>query len=348
MLNYIHPHSGLIIYTQSERTLDPVHSFYMEYPNVVDKDNNEYVINPELLFQIRHPDMSNMIAKMGESNFFSLHRVFLSYYEASTILRDFWNHYVGDRIIIKDKQIDIKHIEELVTAYKVPIFNSQTLNKANHILNQKKKRAMEIDPFQEYLWATQMSELLQFYDLSPFSKPYLMNRSIFESSYIFKGAMMKKEISVVLYEWANIYSYKQADFIKRISNILETIKWDIARNQDRYDQLSKTPEINQLVYWLDKQIHSNNHYKQCFFGVFNASDLLGAYSRHGSSQINGIKGINKVEDLSCKDIITSWRDDHLLPSDEQFMKLFKLWYFTTSYLLINWIRLPHFTNETSD
>lgn len=339
---------GLSIHTQSEHTLGKLESFYMSY-----EDENEDMDNPfnhnikaKTLFSIYHEDLNNMMFKMGIENLFTLHRVFLSYYEASTILKKFWHNFINDIPIHNDQIIELNYIEALVSEYEIPIFNSQTLRRANHLLHEGKETYLEVNPFQEYLWATQMSEFLQFYKLAPFSKPKMEIRDIFKSSYIFKGAMLKKEISAVLYEWANLYSYKQPDFIKRISNILEIINSDIIRNKNRYDQLSTIPEVNQLVYSLNHQIHSNRHHKQCFFGVFNASDLLGAYSRHGSFEVSSIKGINTDMSLSCKGIINSWRQNNLLPSDKQFMRLFNLWYFTTSYLLINWLRLPHFTNES--
>ncbi|PQP81747.1 hypothetical protein C0Q44_18855 [Paenibacillus sp. PCH8] len=188
-----------------------------------------------------------------------------------------------------------------------------------------------------------MNELLETYKVSPFEKYKIDSKDVFNSSYLFKGAIVKKEISVVLYEWANLYSYTQSDFIKRLSNILETINKDIIRNKVLYDEKSNIPEVNRLVYWLDKQIHDNFHFKGCFLGVFNASDLFGPYSRHGSLPIRSINGINTQENVSCKDMIKNWRDHGILPTDQQFTKLFQLWYVSISYLVINWLRLPHFT-----
>ncbi|MGE6575624.1 hypothetical protein [Paenibacillus xylanexedens] len=333
--------SGLIVSAHFD-TLPALNSFYIDFEDgeTINVEDG-YATKQKRLFRVHHKDVDNMISSVGESNFFSLHRVFLSYYEAHSKLGHLWSHQVTKEVVQKGEHINISDIENVLETKDVQIADSRALKYANHIMNKGKEHYVEANSFQEYLWAIQMTELLRTYNLSAFEKVTINNKGIFNSSYLFKGAIVKKEISVVLYEWANLYSYTQSDFIKRLSNILETINMDITRNKSLYDKKSIRPEVNHLVYSLDKQIHSNSHYKGCFFGMFNASDLFGPYSRHSSHQIKSINGINTQENVSCKDIVTDWRKNGIFPTDQQFTKLFKLWYFTTSYLLINWLRLPH-------
>jgi len=339
------PNSGLVVSSKLPN-LPALESFYMEYEDEETFNAEDgYDTKSERLFWIRHKDLDSMLPLVGESNFFSFHRVFLSYYEAHFKLKNFWNHQIPAEMKQEREPLKIDEIETMLETQDMHIIDSGALNYARYILNAGKKIYVEENHFQEYLWATQMNELLQSYNLSRFENVKIESNDILNSSYLFKGAIIKKEISVVLYEWANIYSYTQTDFIKRISNILETINNDIKRNKELYDQKSNKAWVNNLVYFLSKQVNDNKYYRKCFFGVFNASDLFGPYSRHGSDEIKSIKGVNKQEDIDCKTIISEWRTNGILPRDEQFMKLFKLWYFTTSYLVINWLRLPHFPTK---
>lgn len=270
-----------------------------------------------------------------------MHRVFLSYYEAFNKLKFFGGHQIPQQIKDKGENLLITDIETMLNSNDLDINDSIALKYANHIYNNGMKRYIEVNPFQEYLWSIQMNELFKSYNIPGFSTVNITEKSIFDSSYIFKGAVVKKEINVVLYEWANINSFIQADFIKRLSNILEVVTNDVYRNKEEYDRKSTNPTVNQLVYSLVKQVDKGS-WRKYFFGIFNASDLLGAYSRHSSSRIESIKGLNNQGNIDCKKIIDQWRENNKLPSDEQFIKIFKLWYFTTSYLVINWLRLPHF------
>ncbi|PRA09453.1 MULTISPECIES: hypothetical protein [unclassified Paenibacillus] len=337
------PNTGLLV-SGKFPTLPSLQSFYMGYEDdeTINVEDG-YDTKTERLFWIRHKDLDKMLSIVGESNFFSFHRVFLSYYEAHFKLNYFWNHRIFNESEQTREPLKIAEIETMLETQDIQIVDSGALKYANHILNAGTKIHVKENHFKEYLWATQMNELLQAYNLSSFESVTIQSNDILKSSYLFKGALVKKEISVVLYEWANIYSYTQTDFIKRVSNILEVIKNDIERNKESYDEKSTRPWVNNLVYFLSKQVNDNNYYKGCFFGVFNASDLFGPYSRHGSAEIKSIKGVNNQQSMDCKTIISEWRNNGILPSDEQFMKLFKLWYFTTSYLVINWLRLPHFS-----
>ncbi|AIQ52691.1 hypothetical protein [Paenibacillus sp. FSL R7-0331] len=335
---------GLIVATKS-RTLPSLNSFYLEYEDE-DSENIEggYDTKSERYFWINHKQLNEFISKMGESNFFSIHRVFLSYYEAFNKLRDFWNFGIPQQIFDKEDTLLISDIETMLNSYNVSINDSKILKYANYISNDGVKKYIETNPFQEYLWSIQMSELLESYNISPFDRVEIAEKSILKSSYIFKGAIVKKEISVVLYEWANINSFVQSDFIKRLSNILEVIINDVYRNTEEYTKKSKNQKVNQLVNSIIRQVDKGS-WRKYFFGIFNASDLLGAYSRHSSNEIAGISGVNTLVDIDLKTTIDKWKNNHTLPNDEQFLNMFKLWYFTTSFLIINWLRLPHFSND---
>jgi hypothetical protein len=334
---------GIVVSSLYANRLPKLESFYMEYEDEHSENiEGGYAPKSERLFWIRHKQIDQFIQKMGESNFFSLHRVFLSYYDAFSKLKYFWEQQIPNEIGAKGAEVLIDDIEIILKFDSLDINNSGTLKYSTHILNNGKKNWMEINPFQEYLWSTQMNELFKAYRISAFDIVTIKEKSLFHSSYLFKGAIVKKEISSVLYEWANINSYNQTDFIKRINNILEVIINDVRRNKEEYSQKSKLQEVNNIVYSLVNQINTNP-WRKYFFGIFNASNLLGSYSRHSSHEIKSIMRVNTQGDISCKKIIDEWWDNNTLPSDDQFNKIFKLWYFTTSYLVINWLRLPHFT-----
>ena len=121
---------------------------------------------------------------------------------------------------------------------------------------------------------------------------------------------------------------------------------DITRNKSLYDKKSIRPEVNHLVYSLDKQIHSNSHYKGCFWYVLMLLIYLALIHVTAVTKLKVARN-NTQENVSCKDIVTDWRKNGIFPTDQQFTKLFKLWYFITSYLVINWLDFLISTNELS-
>ncbi|WP_053376065.1 hypothetical protein [Paenibacillus sp. FJAT-27812] len=334
---------GLIVATKL-RTLPALESFYMHYEdNETENVEGGYDTKFNRLFWINHKELNKFIGNMGESHFFSLHRVFLSYYESLGKLNQFWLHQIPREITMKQEKLILNDIEEALKTSGIEIYDSIALRYANYICNNGEIKYMEKNPFQEYLWSIQMNEFLNVYNISSFEKVHLGGKvDLLNSSYLFKGAIVKKEISSVLYEWANISSFHQSDFIKRISNILEIIMKDVGRNRVEYDRKTSLPKTNQLVYSMIDEIDSKK-WRKYFFGIFNASDLFGTYSRHGSYEIKSISGLNTtVGEISIKGAIDDWMKNSLLPTEKQFIKIFEFWYFTTSYLIINWLRLPHF------
>lgn len=111
------------------------------------------------------------------------------------------------------------------------------------------------------------------------------------------------------------------------------------RNKTTYQAVKKNTYIRDNVFALNELVKSEK--KDMYFGIFNASDLLGPYSRHFSRELVDISGVNSNESLELEDVIKQWKKNALLPSDRQFNNLFKCWYLTASILLLNWLRLNH-------
>lgn len=297
-------------------------------------------------FYLTHPNLNAFVDKMGIENTFYLHRLFLSYYDAFTKLKYFWDNLARPGKLNLQANILIGDIEKIAKTHSIEVFDSSTLKYANYITDgNRQKKFINANPFQEYLWAINMNEFLARYNISPFPDVTIETPDIFNSSYIFKLAISKKEVSTALYEWANINDFNQPDFIKRISNVLELIEKDLKRNKANYQQITKGTDVRDNVYLLSNRI--NNKWRSFFFGVFNASDLLGAYSRHASNEIKSIVGFNNQSNLSAQQIVDMWRDDNLLPNDSQFNHLFKVWYLATSILLLNWLRLNHISPNST-
>jgi hypothetical protein len=200
---------------------------------------------------------------------------------------------------------------------------------------------LEPNSFKEYMWSNNLNELLKNYHLQPFTVKRITGTDIFNSGRIYNLVLIKKEISSALYEWSQINSFNQADFINRISNILELIDNDITRHSVTYDKIQNGIYVRDNVYELNNEVQKSARSRGVYFGIFNASDLLGPFSRHFSQELNTIRGINEEDHLSIKDVVDKWRKEQLLPSDKQFDTLFKCWYLTTTILLLNWLRLNH-------
>lgn len=295
-------------------------------------------------FYLNHPESDTFITKMGYENTFYLHRLLLSYYEAYRKVENFWNDYAKPSKLNLQADIVIAQIEQTAKQHSIDAYDTYTLSYANYLSNGTEKKFMHVNYFQEYLWAINMNEFLTKHNISPYPDIKIESNSIFHSSYIIKSAISKKEVSIALYEWASINNFNQPDFIKRISNVLELIKKDLERNKSIYNQITKGTDVRDNVYLLNNRIQ--NKWKSFFFGVFNASELLGAYSRHAESEIKDIKGFNKEEDFKAEEIVKMWREKDLLPSNSQFEHLFRVWYIATSILLLNWLRLNHINPNT--
>ncbi|QEY22442.1 hypothetical protein D0S48_18255 [Psychrobacillus sp. AK 1817] len=297
-------------------------------------------------FYLNHPESDTFVNKMGYENTFYLHRLFLSYYEAYRKVENFWNDYACPSVLNLQADIVIANIEQTAKQYSIDAYDTYTLSYANYLTNGREKKFMQVNYFQEYLWAINMNEFITKHNISPFPDIKIESHSIFHSSYIIKSALSKKEVSIALYEWASINNFNQPDFIKRISNILELIKKDLERNKPLYNQIKNGTDVRDNVYLLNNRIQ--NKWRSFFFGVFNASELLGAYSRHAELEIKDIKGFNKEDDLTAEEIVKMWRKKALLPSNSQFEHLFRVWYIATSILLLNWLRLNHINPNTEN
>lgn len=332
---------SLLVDTSASK-LGGVETAYFIYDDIED-ENVEGGISRALQrnFYLKSPNSDEFLGKMGVNNTFYLHKLFLSYYDAFIKLQYFWDRYACPSKLNLQADILKHEIDHLAKTHKIEVFDSNTLSHANYLINGDKRIFVNANPFQEYLWAINMNEFLDSYNIPLFPEFQIESGSIFHSSYIFKSAISKKEISIALYEWANINNFNQPDFIKRISNVLELIDRDLRRNKEIYDQITKGTDVRDKVYLLNKRIQSNNQWRSFFFGVFNASDLLGAYSRHAEFEIKSIIGFNNHADLSAEQIVKMWRDHSLLPNDSQFNHLFRFWYITASILLLNWLRLNH-------
>lgn len=293
-------------------------------------------------FYLRHPEYPLFLQRMGAENTLYIHRLFLSYYEASVRLREFWRRYASPEAKNLENFTTLKEIENFVNqGNRIIIYDTHALKYANYLLAESERHAEYLEPnsFKEYMWSNNLNELLKNYNLQPFSVTRITGKDIFHSGRIYNLVLIKKEISSALYEWSQINSFNQADFINRISNILELIDNDINRNSVTYDKIQNGIYVRDNVYELNNEVQKSQ--RGAYFGIFNASELLGPYSRHFSKELNTIRGINGEEHLSIKDVVDKWRKEQLLPSDKQFDTLFKCWYLTTTILLLNWLRLNH-------
>jgi len=336
---------SLIVDTHTSR-LSEVETAYFRYDGTeVENVEGGVARASERNFYLKHPNSNEFLVKMGVNNTFYLHKLYLSYYDAYFKLRYFWDKYACPGKLNLQADILQHEIDNTARTESIDVFDSDTLNHANYLFDGQQRIFFNANPFKEYLWAINMNEFLDSYHISPFPEIIIKHGSIFHSSYLFKSAISKKEISIALYEWANINNFNQPDFIKRISNVLELINKDIVRNKGIYDQITKGTDVRDNVYLMNNRIQKR--WRPFFFGVFNASDLLGAYSRHAEMEIKSIIGFNGQSNLSAEEIVRIWRDKSLLPNDSQFNHLFKFWYLATSILFLNWLRLNHITPSKS-
>lgn len=331
-----------LVVKNSNNLLAGMNNNYFFYEDMFD---SESIMVNERNFYLKHSQIDQFASVMGKENSFYLHRVFLSYYEASERLNDFWDRYAKPDKYNLHLITTFSEIESFVNDNEVQIYNTFALSHANYFRKEGERNALWIEPnsFQEYLWANNMNNLLESYNFEKFHSinlPKGQRLNLFDSGMLYKYALEKSEISSVLYEWAHINSINQADFVKRISNILELIKNDLHRNKEIYDTITKGKDIKDCVYSLNNMIQSNTSKRNVFFGIFNASNLLGPYSRHFSAELIKIQGINNTSDR-LEQVLRDWKEKAILPSNEHFKKLFNCWYVTTAILLINWLRLTH-------
>lgn len=331
------------------------HNLIIKYPTqYLPTINNEFfyygglfengVMASEGFFKLKHPIINDFTNIIGKENTFYIYRVFLSYYEANVRLQKFWRDYANPQAHNLQNFNSFDKLEDFILNYEFDVYTTGSLKSAQYLkeINSRESEWVEFNSFKEYLWSNNMNKLLASYGITPFKEGIIMKghlSDLFNSGRLYKLAIKKREISSVLYEWAQIDSLSHSNFVKSISNIFELIKKDLERNNATYQKIKNATYIKENVFALNDLVQ--NQKRGMYFGIFNASDLLGPYSRHFSKELVDISGVNNNESLKLEDVITQWRGKSLLPSDRQFNNLFKSWYLTASILLLNWLRLNH-------
>ncbi|MFS0891049.1 hypothetical protein [Peribacillus frigoritolerans] len=302
----------------------------------------------ERSFYLHHDENEKFVEKLGKENTFHLYRTFLSYFDAAQSLNSFWSEY-GPKINGKKALINFKenftldNLESLAGNYNISLINQQTLPHANILVvegNSDEQFYYESNSFQEIMWAMNMEEILKAHDLKYFDlKIDNAKVSLQNFNFLIYRMLQKREISMVMYEWTNIVSYTQPDFVKRISTILELITNDVKKNKKVYlsvDTIAK--ERDSLFDLLD---NVNKKWRKYFFGIFNASDLLGLYSRHGSNGLSQFTSFSKQNNLGIQEIYEDWKENNIIPNNENFKHLFNIWHLTTTIIVFTWMRLNH-------
>ncbi|XKO53516.1 hypothetical protein ACI2WT_11870 [Lysinibacillus fusiformis] len=326
-------------------------SAYFNFSRKYTMDNNRY-------FTLNHPQADEFIEKLGVEETFYLNRLFLSYFDAVYRLADFWSNYAQPEKLNLTEKLTIQEIERILS--KIPtviddIFkeysleplepvNTNSLKYANYFRVNDQEKYIEANPLKEYIWSLHRSEILKSVGIKDFHVAKIESKDIFKSEYLFAIALKKKEVSIALYDWSNIYNYNQSDFIARINNIFELIAKDIKKNKIKYSK-TKNQEVWQCVEALYQSIENSSRTE--FYAIFNSSETLGTYSRHAPKEIVSIKGFNNKRGLNAEQISKDLRVDHLFPDEQNLNYLLRFWYFTASILLLNWLRLQSLVVDIS-
>lgn len=325
--------------------LDEIDSFYFSLSSKELLNVEEGVGRAsEREFRVHHLDRNNNRLSIKDNYYIS--RIFLSYYEAHQKLFYFWQYYAqSDKLNIDINQLDFSYFENICRGTDYGPINFNGLSYANEMKNIKGEFfSFEANPFKEYLYLINLNTLLAEWGIEEFPDVKLKNNDIFNSSYLFKAALKKKNIASVLYEWANINSINQSDFIKRISNILETIERDVKNNKSTYQQIINGQEIYKGLLNLLNIVSENKYKRKYFHQLFNATEILGTYSRHGAKKpIVDIQSISRNSELNMEIIVDNWLEKNILPSDAEFEYLFRMWYLITSLIVLNWLRVKAVT-----
>lgn len=305
-------------------------------------------------FYIHHSQINEFLDKLGPENSFYIHRLLLSYFDAAKSLNDFWRVYgsknngLAPKINFKE-EFTLEKIEKLSKDYKISLFNNFSLQHANTLTvkgRENRSYYFEANAFQEIMWAMNMISILKHHNLKKFDMGIdnkIRDNKLSNYDFVVYRMLQKREIGMVMYEWTNITAYNQPDFIKRISNIIELITKDIKRNREVYlsvDTIKQERDV--LLNFVDKINDSQaGGYRKYFFGIFNASDLLGLYSRHGTKALNKFESFNEQKGLTLDEIYQNWMEKSILPNNDDFKFLFNIWHLATTFIVFSWIRLNH-------
>lgn len=336
---------GTLIIDTPNCQLSEVDSFYFFLSSREGLNREEGIERAsEREFIVKHLNIN--IDRLSIKDNYHISRIFLSYYEAHQKLLYFWRKYVRkDKLNIDTNQLEFSYFENICRTTEYGPINFNGLSKANAMKDDNGKYfSFEANPFKEYLYLINLNTLLSGWGIDNFPDVELESKDIFNSSYLFKAALKKKNIASVLYEWANINSINQSDFIKRISNILETIEKDVKNNNSRYKEIKIGKEVYTGLLNLLDLISNNKRQRKHFYKVFNATEILGTYSRHGAKKpIIDIDTISESSELNIEVIIDNWLNKNILPSDLEFEYLFRIWYLITSLIVLNWLRVKAVT-----
>lgn len=286
-------------------------------------------------FTIYHPDSLDLVDKLGPENTLIFTRLLLSYFDSAYMLYDFTAQHI-DQI---NGEISRIEIEKVARNYNVEVFNYLSVDQTTYLSIHNEERVVtDLHPnkneLQELLWSMNLEKILSSYNISFYKDRIFTDKEKNTRNFdmlVYK-MLKNREVSMVMHTWRKLNSYSRPDFIANISNILEFIENDLKKNKKSF--APDREEFVRLESFIKMVCKTSRPY---YFGLFNSSDLLGFFSRHGSNHLLDYEKISTEKGLSLKNIKKNM-ESKIVPNQEEIQLLFNFWHITTSIIVTLWFR----------
>ncbi|OKL35494.1 hypothetical protein BLL40_15155 [Domibacillus mangrovi] len=347
-MNYFLPNVSLII-DHPNCDLPWIHNseiFSIEGKWEVNEYSDTYSPRTRRLFFLKHPQVNSLTRLLGEQGTYSLHRVILSFFDASVKLNDFIDAYYEN---IKQNKLTLAELESQAKQYSINKFNYNSIEVPTFLCEYDSKLFRVKEHYKAYpnellesLFSMNVNNILINHGVTPYKN--LSEGAFFntkEHDKTITKMLTHREIGMVMHTWRKLNNYSSIDFIANVSKILEFIRADLIKNEDKFgnseDHFIKLEKLIKLV--SDKE-------RRLFFGMFNDAERLGFISRHGTSvdkkklqeemHLIDYISISDKEPNTVAEIRESMMKDHIIPNASELAYVYDFWHYTTSLIVTLW------------
>lgn len=299
----------------------------------------------ERFFCLLNPEGKSLIDSLGEQGTHTLNKLILSYLEASIQI---WKFSGGNLNALDPESINLEFIENNARNHHINKYSLGLKKAKTNLVEYDVQNERILNTYHtgdsnlaETVFAMNIDEIFKTYEIE---KINIDIKEVFNTS-DFDQSIMKMvnngEFGMVILQWISLNDYDSIEFSAGIYKIIEYIKNDIRKNEDKFKN------DNDFYKCLIKLIHIvTNKESKYFTGFLNDTASLGVISRHGSSIAGDNKilsnhvrvqsGLAKNNDKQIADIYEALATGTNFPSISQLNYLYSFWHYTTSLIICSW------------
>lgn len=319
--------------------------FFMESNESHDIMTEHVQRRNERFFGVLHPQRESLINILGQQGAHTFNKLILLYLEAAV---NVWK-FSGEQLYgLEAKDIDLEFLETNSRNHHINKYALGFINSKTQLVRYDMKNERILEGFKtsdsdlaEMVFAMNADKIFQSYGLEKFNIEIkeTFNTSDFDQSII--KLLDNNEFGMLMLQWLNLNDYNSIDFSAGIYKILEYIKIDFNKNNDKFKKNNNYYEcLEKLIKLVTKK---DSKY---FLGFLNDTVSLGVISRHGSSNTGKLQqvsnhvripnGLAFNNQKSIEQIYNNLTSGNNFPSIMQLNYLYSFWHYTTSLIICSW------------